>query len=954
MATRDVPLSKACLPNHILGVWQTTDKEAFTSAIAAQNTALFENAALVAAVNACAAHAPFLRDLLQRHVDFLSNVVDWPPQNVVRDLIERTDTGFDSQIALRSGLRITRQKLMLYLAIADCAQTIRLQTLTAALSSFAEASLTAALRFELAQWARAGKFDPERAQPEACGLAILGLGKLGGQELNFSSDIDLMIFFEEEKFAYTGHKDLKTAATTLTRAVCGHLTAKTSDGFVFRVDLRLRPNPSSMPIAITLDAAESYYQTVGQTWERAALIKARCCAGDAGVAYEFFSRIRPFVWRRHLDFAAIDDVRAMKERVHKHHRHDVSETPGPGFDVKLGYGGIREIEFFAQIHQLINGGKRPELQLRATCDVLRQLAQCGDITQSDADALVAAYFFLRGLEHRLQMMHDAQTHTLPDTPAQLEIFARFMGHSNVEGVIEALHTHTGKVKHIFQNLLGAQETSNVALPVAIAQDDKAQQILTDWASGPYRALRSERAQRLLNLVLPDLLTAFAATPDPLETLIAFDGFVAQLPAGIQVFSLLNANRALIRLLASVMGHSPELRTQIGRRPDMFEGLIAGDLYRAPPERAGLEEDLQNTLERASDYEAVLDITRIWNNETRFRLGVQVLEGLRAPLDAAQGYTDVAQVCIETLYRTVVRNFQQTYGTIDGGEFAVLALGSFGAHELTTGSDLDLTFLYRTRQTNTSSDGAKPLPAGQYYARLAQRFISAITGMTGEGRLYDIDMRLRPSGRSGVIATSFDAFLTYYQESAWLYERMSLTKARVITGNAALMADFEAARSDILSASVPGSAVERAIWNMRRRLHEASHGAIKLWDLKAGDGGLRDADFLAEGLALKEPAAQQESNTLTRWPDWWHRAARAHAVADDQIAEIAAAQQTLIKARIVKKLLISNAANMADAPRAAQQKLAQLVGAEDFAAAQDGIQHARLIIWQALNRLLPAP
>lgn len=956
MQYENLPLKDANPSPKTVDAWLKADpqemREALTSASNEEKHAVFNvNDRLSATLFACWTHSPFLKDLLRRHHDFIAESAGQDPSTVIDAELATLGAAFPSQLALRQALRNARQRLMLYLALSDCAGTLSLSALTHALSQLADAALTAALAFELNQLAQRGDFVEDCAAPDACGMAILGLGKLGGHELNYSSDIDLMIFFDPDLFAYTGRKEKKAAAVSLARAVCGHLSAVTSDGFVFRVDLRLRPDPGSTPIAMSLDAAETYYQSIGQTWERAALIKARNSAGDPRVANDFLERVRPFVWRRHLDFAAIDDVHGMKKRVHTHHQHDVADKPGRGFDVKLGYGGIREIEFFAQIHQLIMGGKRQDLQIRPTCDVLRALAAEGDIPQEHCDTLVEAYAALRKAEHALQMIDDAQTHTLPEEDDAAVNLAHFMGHETPGILYDALAQHCAKVQALFAHLLESDTPQAAETPSAFAGSKRLDETRERWRSGTYRALRSQRSQQLLASVKADLLVAFAKTPDPEETLLAFDTFLSQLPAGVQLFSLLNANRALISLLASIMGHSPELRVQIGRRPSLFEGLLAGDLQDLRPSQEALRGDLEAALVRARDYETVLDVMRIWNGEARFRTGVQLLEGLITPLDAMQCYSDIAEVCIACLYSHVAEHFSETHGVVQGGSFAIIALGSFGACELGNSSDLDLTFLYEVPPDQTASDGKKPLSVREYYARFAQRFITAITSMTAEGRLYEVDMRLRPSGRSGIIAVSSDAFLEYHKDKAWLWERMSLTKARAIAGTGAMVDGFGALRARILKQPISIQDVSAAAWDMRSRLAQAASSST-IWALKSGDGGLTDADFLAETLALAHANRLENQLDATCWQDWWSALQQAGLVDKETAACAAEARDVLLQARIVKKLLMPKDATMDQAPSPARTKLAAILGDNDIGQSEARIEKSRADIWQSLKHLLP--
>lgn len=906
---------------------------------------------LAATLNSCARHAPFLRDLLCKHHAFIADVAREPVQSVIASILSALDTPSNTQLALRQTLRQTRQKLMLYLALADCGNIISLFTLTRALSDLADRALNAALTFELAQLAQRGDFDTEHMTPETCGLAILGLGKLGGYELNYSSDIDLMVYFEPDRFGYRGRKDVKEAAVQLSRTVCGHLSAKTSGGFVFRVDLRLRPDPGSTPIAISLDAAEAYYQSAGLTWERAALIKARHSAGDPTISSDFLERVRPFVWRKHLDFAAIDDVHAMKNRVHEHHGHDIADKPGPGYDVKLGRGGIREIEFFAQIHQLIAGGKRPDLQASGTCDVLRALTAEGDIPPWASATLIEAYDVLRATEHRLQMIADAQTHSLPEGADLAAHHAHLSGYDTPEQLYAELNVHTAHVRTLFADLLADPDETPLDIPEVYAKDSSLQDKLKRWRSKQYRALKSERSLQLLESVLPDILAAFAETPSPDETLNAFDTFIGQLPAGVQIFSLLSANRSIIALLASVMGQSLELRNQVARRPSLFDGLLSGDLQTVLMTQTALREDLDTALTRARGFEGVLDIIRIWNGELRFKTGVQLLEGVITPTQTAQAYTDIAEVCVSALYERVTAEFEAAHGVMPGGAFVVVALGSFGARELVTSSDLDLTFVYDVASKDAGSNGAKPLKARDYYTRLSQRVITAITSMTGEGRLYEVDMRLRPSGRSGIIAVSLDAFSSYHQDKAWLWERMSLTKARPVAGHASLIDKFRDCRKTVLSSTVPAEEVRAAVWDMRARLRSAEKTPPSLWSLKTGDGGLTDADFLVEGLILENSASLEGLEDTVMWPQWLDALSTAGVIPGTLAGDISNARDFLLSARIAKSLLMPKQTTMDRAPQGAQAKFSALIGVDDFAAAEKAVDAAQIIILKCLKTLL---
>lgn len=894
-------------------------------------------------VSGCAYFSPFLRDLLARHARFIAAHMEQPFSAVVGQILEGAQKRFTSQTELRTALRHTRQKLMLYLALADCGAVAEPMDVMQALSIFADIAIEASMAFELSLLAQKNQLTGQATHPEHCGISVLAQGKLGAHELNYSSDIDVVAYLEPERFAYDGPKDRKTAAVQMMRRVFGHLSAQTSEGFVFRVDLRLRPNPGSTPIVMSLDAAELYYQSQGLTWERAALIKARHCAGDPTVSADFLARVRPFVWRRHLDFTAIDDVLAMKQRVHDHHHHEEGDQPCPGFDLKLGHGGIREIEFFAQIQQLIKGGKRPELQIRPTCDVLQVLEAEGDIEAAEAKALIDAYMALRIAEHRLQMMNDAQTHCLPDQEDKADALAQFLGFETSTELYSHLRGHCARVSALFDTLLagsngGASSASQVSVPL------EAKDIVSRWQTDGYRALSATRSKHLLDRLLPDLLEAFQQTPDPHETLLYFDSFIKQLPAGVQLFSLLDANRPLLQLLANIMGQSPELSGQLARRPALFEGLINEALSLPMMTAAELEADLDAALANGRDYETILELLRIWNGEARFQTGVRLLEGLSTPADCRQAYSKIAEITLKRLLVATESEFAKHHGHIGGAQFGIVALGSFGAEELVTSSDLDLTFLYDVPNPTEKSSGERPLAVNTYFARLSQRIITGLTSLTSEGRLYEVDMRLRPSGRSGIIAVSIDAFEQYHGHGAWLWEHMSLTKARYVAGPEALGAHFQSVKDKTLGRAVDAGQVHEALWTMRRKLKEAMGARVHAWSFKSGDGGLTDSDFLVEGLTLKHAAPEAKFH---RWEDWWR-------LVGPKTENIPIARKRLLDGRTVRSLLIPKGTRPQDAPRPARAKLAALLGYKDFSEATEAIRAARMVIFTALQDLLPPP
>ncbi|MGB8841190.1 MAG: bifunctional [glutamine synthetase] adenylyltransferase/[glutamine synthetase]-adenylyl-L-tyrosine phosphorylase, partial [Aliidongia sp.] len=760
----------------------------------------------------------------------------------------------------------------LIVALADIGGIWPLDRVTAALSALADGTLSVALRHLLSQAAAAGQIVlhcPEAPETE-CGVIVLGMGKLGAHELNYSSDIDLIILFDPEKIRYVGRDSVQTLMARLARDLVRVMEERTADGYVFRTDLRLRPDPASTPPAVSVAAAESYYGSVGQNWERAALIKARPVAGDLAAGRTFLAALTPFLWRKHLDFAAIRDIHSIKRQIDA--RHGGSAASIAGHNIKLGHGGIREIEFFAQTQQLIWGGRSPALRSAATVETLRALLAAGRIEAEVAEDLIRAYGMLRRIEHHLQMIEDNQTHSIPTEPGALRRLAVFLGYADTALFAQALGAELTIVQRHFGELfrdspsLTAEgnlvftgkdsdpETLATLGRMGFKDPARIDDAIRGWHHGRIRATRSARARELLTELVPGLLRVLGATGDPDFAFLRFDEFLSRLPAGVQLFSLFQHHPELFGLVAEIMGEAPHLAVQLARRPLLLDAVLSDDFYGPLTEDtvaaiAELTRDLGLAVGRARDFQDVLDLTRRWANDRKFQIGVQLLQRRIDGLRAGRDFTLIAEIVIASLLPVVEAELARAHGRVPGGEFVILGLGKLGSREMNVLSDLDLIFVYRAPDSAEASDGARPLPVTLYFARLGQRVINALSAQTGDGNLYEVDMRLRPSGNAGPIASSLDGFRHYHDAQAWTWERMALTRARVIAGNPALSSDLDAMIRHELTRRRDPAVLLSDVAAMRRRI-AAAHPAPLAWDCKHRRGALVDLEFIAQYFVLK--------------------------------------------------------------------------------------------------------
>jgi glutamate-ammonia-ligase adenylyltransferase len=936
------------------------------------NDATFE-----ALLDALFGNSPYLTETALQNPDFLTDLWRGGPDAALttleRDLATvRTEAAAGAAPeAVAARLRRLKRSVALTVAVADIAGAWPLERVTGTLSRFAGTCLDAITDAILLQLERDGQLALG-GDPQAAGFTVLGMGKLGAGELNYSSDIDLILLYDRDAPAIAGNEQISRHFVRASRLLVQLMTEASVDGYIFRTDLRLRPDPGSTPLAMSVQAAELYYESVGQNWERAAMIKAHPVAGNLGVGAEFLAALRPYIWRRHLDFAAIHDIHSIKRQIDAHRGGGTVKVAG--HNVKLGRGGIREIEFFAQTQQLIFGGRNPALRLRGTCETLRALAAAGHIGTRAADELIAAYGVLRRVEHRLQMVDDRQTHSLPEDAAGLAAIATFLGYPDAPSfeaeMLATLRCVEGHYARLFEeapslagpsgNLVftgtdddpGTLETLHA---LGFKDASAAAGIVRRWHHGRFRSTTSARARELLTELMPALLEALGETASPDQALLNFDQFLGNLPAGVQLFSLFKSNPALLELVATIMGSAPGLAAQLARRAVLLDSVLSPAFYDRLPPAAEMMADLTATLAQVDDEQDILDAARRWTNDRRFQVGVQQLKRIVRPAEAGLAYSDVAQATISALCDRVEKRFAQAHGAFRGQRLAVLGLGKLGSREMSATSDLDLIFVYDIPPDLDASDGPQPLGTIQYYTRLSAKIVTALTALTNEGALYEVDMRLRPSGRAGPLANSLQGFESYHAQSAWTWEHMALTRARVIHGPPELVEHLRAIILGTLRRPRDADALLRDVADMRDRI--ARHAPPKSsWDFKHLPGGLFDIDFVAQYLALRHAAARPD--ILDPHPAEVLRRAADFGLLDRADAERLCSTRLLMSdVQSLLRLTLNGDESSFDetrAPEGQQRLIAQTQDVPDLAALRTRIEVEAKSAHAIYERIVEAP
>ena len=808
-------------------------------------------------------HSPYLTQCIFKEMPFFMHLCAAGTEATITPFFYDLNSQFSlihSQEELMVQLRRFKLRCSLLVALADIFDLWELEKITGTLSRFAEAAVSGTVDFLLKKATE--RQELSSALAEESGLIVLAMGKLGARALNYSSDIDLILFFDPEKTTYTGQRTTQIFFNRFAQDLTKILEERTADGYVFRVDLRLRPDPASTPAAVSIPAAERYYETVGQNWERAALIKARPIAGDFGAAVSFLKWLSPFIWRKYLDYASIQDIHSIKRQIES--KTGAIPENLLGFNVKLGHGGIREVEFFAVTQQLIWGGKQTKLRSIRTIETLRNLTEAGKVPQTTCDELIEAYRFYRTVEHRLQMVEDHQTHSLPDTPEQFAQFARFMGYEDAEHFERALSDRLKLVqRHYAQLFRGAPslanpiaggslvftgtnndpETVKTIARMGFKNAEDISEMIRGWHHGRRAATRTKRARELITEITPALLAAFSQTAYSDQAFSRFDEFLGKIPSSIQIFALFYAKPELLDIFAEIMGGYPYLADSLSRKPELIDYLLSTDFYLALPQKEILIDQLEASIGDTNSIEDILNIIRRFAHDRQFRVGVQLIQNKIDPDEASIGLSNIARAVLEVLQKHVLREFKEKHGAFTEMNFTVLAFGKLGSRELTFGSDLDLVFVYEAE-----GEGNSDLSVSDYFARVARRMITGLTAMTAEGTLYDIDTRLRPSGKDGPVASSFESFAQYYKNTAWTWEFMALTRARALTGSNAFKLKIKNITRELLSQPRDQKKLANDIREMREKIAKEYPSTLP-FDIKYVRGGLIDVEFIAQYLQL---------------------------------------------------------------------------------------------------------
>ncbi|MDX1949054.1 MAG: bifunctional [glutamine synthetase] adenylyltransferase/[glutamine synthetase]-adenylyl-L-tyrosine phosphorylase, partial [Rickettsiales bacterium] len=724
-------------------------------------------------LNTIFSNSPYLSDVIIDFPQFFAEILQNNYQEIFEQKIsEISKLQFENKSEIEEKLRIEKRKMSLLIANQEIYDFDNASIAMVNLSKFADLCVMKTAEFLLKK-AHHNKIitlkNTENPFFET-GLVLIAIGKLGSWELNYSSDIDLIIFFEDEKITHHGRKTIQQFYIEFAQELTDILARRTADGYVFRVDMRLRPDPASNPLAVSLAKAEKYYFTVGQNWERAAMIKSRAICGDENSIKIFFEFMDKNVWRKSLDFETIEDIHSIKRQIDT---KNILDENLYNYNVKLGRGGIREIEFYAQTQQLIWGGRKPNLREKKTIQALTELAREGEISTQIATELTEAYNFYRMVEHRLQMVNDEQTHRLPDNLPAIEKISNFCGFADYKKFTETLRNYIEKVRGHYSKLFetspslasntpdaegsliftGAEnhpDTLETLKKMGFYNPEKISDIVRGWHHGRYNCTIKARSRAVLTKLMPSLISNFSACPDPDEGFIRFDEFLSRLPTGTQIFSMLYVNPSIIELIADVMGGYPEIAETLTRNHTLLDFVLTSEFYDSMPDENDLKNNLAEHISKTSSNIAIsndeiFELIKNWANDRKFKVGIQFIRDQITSEELFINLSNIAEIVIKTLIEYIEKDLSENFGKVEKGNFAVVALGKFGSHELTFKSDLDMMFIYDfDAEANQNNKNLKIEPSA-YYLRLANKLIQILSGISSTGRLYEVDLRLRPLG-----------------------------------------------------------------------------------------------------------------------------------------------------------------------------------------------------------------
>jgi glutamate-ammonia-ligase adenylyltransferase len=781
-----------------------------------------------------------------------------------------------------AALRKHKQREYLRIGARDLLPSVTMEETVVELTAFAEASLEAAYRFCRAEVEKEFGFLVPPGTAMRNRFVILGMGKLGGQELNFSSDIDVIFLYEndegESSGGSKGKRDPRNFFSAIGKKIIQSMGQVTEDGFVFRIDLRLRPMGTAGPLVQSVGSAMLYYESWGQCWERAALTKARPVAGERELGALFLKDIAPFIYRRYLDYTTVDELRHMKARI----ENELLTADGKERNIKLGYGGIREIEFFTQAMQLVNGGYEPNIRAHSTLPALAQLAQYRFISAQDQDDLSAAYRFLRQVEHKVQIVQEAHAHSIPEGEEAERALARRLGYQPMKKKNERElfwrdhRAHTNIVRNVFDRLFysaqkeiageGTSELGSIwkdldrgALIIeelgkaGFVDPGKAYENLLAVRDGEVYEPPSAKRLTVMRTLGPALVTEIAKSSAPDRALLNLSRFSHRIGGRTGFLRLLAENPATMRLLITLFADSQFLTDLFLNRPELIDTLIRADLTRLSKTKEEMLRELRKVFSEmeGNDLEGKLNALRRYKTEEFIRIGLHDLGAGTELEPVLNQLSDLAEACLEGALGLTLEEVEQKFGAMPQARFAILGMGKMGGRELDYNSDLDLVFIYDAAEDARSLGGPQgSLGAHEFYVRAGQKLITYLAAPTEEGIAYKIDMQLRPSGKSGPLVSSLDAFREYHKSSSLLWERQALIKARFVAGDPTLGKKIE----EIANSFAYGQGLTREgvgeIHHLRMRMErELANEGESRFNLKKGRGGLVDIEFLTQMLQL---------------------------------------------------------------------------------------------------------
>ena len=887
-------------------------------------------------------NSPHLSLLLQRDLKLTQALLEEAPDAItgrVRDDLAGADPAMDRD-RLMTFLRRQRNRVAVLAAVYDCFDICGVMKCAELLSDMADHAVRLTVSHLLLD--RVERGDLERPAGNRWGYFVLAMGKHGSRELNYSSDIDLIVLYDPESVGYTGSRTLGECFVRVTQDLIRILQSRTGDGYVFRTDLRLRPDPSSTPVAVTVDFALNYYQRFGRTWERTALIKARPVAGDLTAGAAYLERLSPFIWDEALDFTSVEEIRSVSQQIHDFHGHDAIRAAG--HNVKLGRGGIREIEFFVHMHQLAYGGRNRRLRGSRLLPMLETLDREHHIMPRETAALRDAYLLLRRVEHRLQMVNDTQTQKLPESDEGLEHIAFFLGLDSAEELVRRIESVAGEVHDLYRTrfnvpegerdltaaiLEGPDEHPDAVAKLAAAGFTRAPaaiEVLRGWAEGRHASTASERARTVIREILHEIVDALGRTPDPDRALARLDRFLAALPEDLALFAMLRANTWLLNLIAVVMGSAPRMADVLEGNPRLLQAVLDPSFFLPIPEREQLARELDERLAGRRDATERVEQVAAWAGDRRFQVAVQALENLVTVDEAATSLSDVAAAVVGRLLRDVLDAMHEQHGPVPGGGCAVVARGRLGAGEMIFGSDLELLFI-ADFEVEAKTAGPQPIAARIFYRHAATELISRLRSQSTYGRLYELDERLRPSGQIDFPVTTLDEFRDHHAGPASTSELMSLTRASVVCGDPATSAAVTASIEGALARSRdPGRLLEDVA--RRREAIARKHPSEDPFDVQHVRGGLVDLESLAQYLRLRH--AHESPEVLVGATASCLEALGATGLIPEQEASLLASavrmQRTL---QAMLRLTWSQGAPVRDAPAPMRLKLATALECAGF-------------------------